>query len=159
MKNRALKAMWWVSTSLFLAVVLLFVLLASVAGKFEDELSMGPFYGTKLTNSLSGLPASSLRLDDFHQLVVFTNASPLGPVLSLAKGTTPKWSRVMLPFRKTSEGSIQTNRVYWVNLRSLSRSDGGYNVDFTCYWDGGGDEAGRIYLSKDFSFQTFRINW
>lgn len=123
-----------------------------------EKMLMGPFYGQPYTNQPSGSVHTALLLRTNLVLNVYWEHGLEHPVLALSQPHgTSKWARVLIPQyegRATPEGRITT-----MYLQRIKSTKTGHKVYFSCYWIGGGQEAGVINLKKDYSFSHFALSW
>ena len=141
------------------AVVLGLFALRSFSFRMWEATLNGPYTGAPFTDVLPSHPVSSLEMDQDCRLSVYEIADMTAPVVVFFRGGEMVWSRVLVPQRESSDGRVETARLWDMQLLKLLELDGRPAVEFRCEWDWGGRERGLIYLGADYSFRHFRVSW
>jgi hypothetical protein len=134
--------------------------LRSFSYRFWERTLDGPFLGATFTGSMTNAPASVLAVPLHGQLEVHELKSMTNPVVVLrsADGTV-RWSRVLIPEKKRTDGTLDRAGLRQLRLQSLERRNTNYVVLITCDWDWGGKEGGMIELDNNCGFNSFSLSW
>jgi hypothetical protein len=128
-------------------------------GKIFGEATMsGPFEGEPYLTEIITSPSSSLPLPSGSSLSVHWEASSTNPIVALRRAAgTLAWAQVLLPQRKSDTKPM--GHITRLSLHNIKTATNGFKVKVYCYWTGGGDEFGLIYLDQDYKFQHFALSW
>lgn len=119
---------------------------------------LGPFKGESFDGQLATHPVSSIQVPPSFVLDVHWEQATKHPILRLREaGGASMWSQVLVP---RFEGEEEPRgRITTLTLREVKPVNDGFRVMFSCFWIGGGNENGIIYLNKDYTFRNFALGW
>jgi len=121
---------------------------------------IGPFIGQKFIGRVEGLPSSSLQIEKNNVLQVFWDKTTTDPILCFyANASSNAWYQRLVIKEVLPNGQTNIGKFKTLELMDYHRTSDGYKVEIRCNWDWGGNEAGLIYLNRDYSFRSFALSW